>query len=84
MSDDIPPSGNNAQAQIKSIVQRVQKMNEEKKAINDDIADIFTEARHAGYDVGALKELIRLLKMDPEDRKERSALVESYGNAFGA
>jgi uncharacterized protein (UPF0335 family) len=68
---------------LKSTVERVQRLKEERQGINDDIKVVFAEAKVHGLDVKVVKELIRLLEMDPQDLKERNTLIAEYGTALG-
>ena len=86
MSDAPPPAGHNTDTtsdRLRSIVERVGRLELERKALNSDIKDIFTEAKSAGFDVKALRALIRERKEDSEERAEREALVEVYKRALG-
>lgn len=75
--------GDNSKEQIRSIVERVEKLNEDKDAISSDIKDIFSEAKGNGYDVKALRTIIRLRKMDANDREEAETILETYMHALG-
>lgn len=82
-SSDNEPSTSFAKDQLKAIVERVERLGEEKKAISDDIKDVFAEAKANGFDVKALRALIRLRKQDPDERKEHEAILEVYMHALG-
>lgn len=69
--------------QLKSIIERIERMEEEKKAIGDDIKDIYAEAKGNGFDVKALREIIRLRKQDPNERQEEETILETYMQALG-
>lgn len=69
--------------QIKAIVERVERLEEEKKAIADDIRDVYAEAKGNGFDVKALREIVRIRKQDAEKRKEHEAVLEVYMHALG-
>lgn len=69
--------------QIKSIVERVEKLEEEKKATADDIKDVYAEAKGNGFDVKALRTIVRLRKLDADTRREEEAVLETYMNAMG-
>jgi uncharacterized protein (UPF0335 family) len=58
-------------------------MEEEKKTISDDIRDIYAEAKGNGFDVKALRQIVRLRKMDPNDRAEAETILETYMHALG-
>ena len=69
--------------QLKSIVERIERLEEEKKGISDDINGIYTEAKSNGYDVKALREIIRMRKKDANERAEQEAILETYMAALG-
>lgn len=68
---------------VKQIVERVMRLNEEKASLNDDIAHVYAEAKATGYDVKALKIVVREMTQDPEKRREIDAIVETYRAALG-
>ena len=72
-----------AKEQLRSIIERVEKLEEEKKAISDDIKDVFGEAKVNGFDVKALRTIIRLRKMEATEREEQDAILETYMLALG-
>jgi uncharacterized protein (UPF0335 family) len=72
-----------AQDQLKAFVERIEKLEEEKKAIADDIKDVFAEAKGNGYDTKALRAVIRLRKQDKDERAEHEAILETYKAALG-
>ena len=72
-----------AKDQLKAFVERIERMHEEKKAISDDIADIYREAKGNGFDVKSLRIVIRLRGQDVNERKEQEAIVETYMHALG-
>lgn len=80
-------AGNNshkiARDTLKALVERIEKLEEERKAVSDDIRDIYAEAKATGFDVKALRRAIALRKLDPSEVEECSALVEMYLNALG-
>jgi len=78
-----PPSAGIAGAQLKSIVERIEKLEEEKKAIGDDIKDVFAEAKANGFDVKILRAVLRLRKQDAAEREEAETLLDLYLNALG-
>lgn len=75
--------GNLSKEQLKSIIERVERLEEEKKTITDDIRDIYAEAKGNGYDVKALRTIVRMRKQDADDRREQEAILETYLNALG-
>lgn len=75
--------GNNSAEQLRSVIERIERLEEEKKGIADDIKDIYSEAKGNGFDVKALRAIVRLRKQDEAKRKEHEALVDTYKNALG-
>lgn len=75
--------GDNAKQQLKSIVERVEKIADEVDVLRCDIKDIFAEAKGAGYDVRALRQIVRLRAEDPTKRAEREAILDTYMVALG-
>jgi uncharacterized protein (UPF0335 family) len=72
-----------AKDQLKAIVERIERLEEEKKAIADDIKDVYAEAKGNGYDIKALRKIIRLRKQDKNERAEEEAILETYMHALG-
>lgn len=72
-----------AKDQLKAIVERIEKLEEEKKAISDDIRDVYGEAKANGFDVKALRQIIKLRKIEPTERDEQEAILETYMHALG-
>ena len=73
-----------AKDQLKSIIERVERLEEDKAAIGSDIKDVYAEAKGNGYDVNALRAIVRYRKEDAQDRAEREAIFETYLAALGA
>jgi uncharacterized protein (UPF0335 family) len=71
-----------AQDQIRAFVERIERMEEEKKAIADDIKEIYAEAKGNGFDTKVLRTLIRRRKQDAAERAEQDALLELYEGVF--
>jgi uncharacterized protein (UPF0335 family) len=72
-----------AKDQLKAFVERVERLEEEKKAIADDIRDVYAEAKAVGYDTKALRTIVRLRKQDADERKEYETVLETYMHALG-
>lgn len=72
-----------AKDQLKAFVERVERLEEEKKALADDIRDIFAEAKGNGFDTKALRVIVRMRKQDADQRRELEALVDTYAVALG-
>jgi uncharacterized protein (UPF0335 family) len=80
---DDQPAHRFAKDQLKAFIERVERLEEEKKAIADDIRDVFGEAKANGFDVKALRSVVRLRKLDANERREQEAILETYLNALG-
>ena len=76
-----PP--NIAANELRQFVERVERLEEEKKAIGDDIKDVFAEMKARGFDVKVVRQIVRLRKRDVEERKEEEAILEVYMHALG-
>lgn len=75
--------GNNAAAQLKAIVERVERLKTEIAERNADVSDVYKEAKGNGFHVAAIKEVIRLRAQDPDKRREHESLVDNYRHALG-
>lgn len=69
--------------QLRTIIERVERLEEEKRGIAEDIKEVYGEAKGNGYDAAAIRAIIRRRKEDVEKRKEREAIVDLYLNALG-
>jgi uncharacterized protein (UPF0335 family) len=72
-----------AKDHLKSFVERIERLEEDKKCLADDIKDIYAEAKSNGYDVKALRAVIRLRKVDKDEQDEFDAIVDTYKQALG-
>ncbi|HZP78606.1 MAG TPA: DUF2312 domain-containing protein [Pseudolabrys sp.] len=72
-----------AKDQLKAFVERIERLEEEKKATSDDIRDVYAEAKGNGYDIKALRTIVRMRKEDVDERKEHEAILETYMHALG-
>jgi uncharacterized protein (UPF0335 family) len=77
------PATRFAKDQLKAVVERVERLEEEKKALSDDIRDVYAEAKGHGFDVKALRTIVKLRKQDTDERKEQEAILETYMHALG-
>jgi len=68
---------------LKSFVERIEKLEEEKAAIAGDIKDVYSEAKGVGYDTKTIRKVVALRKMDSADRAEAQALLDTYCHALG-
>jgi uncharacterized protein (UPF0335 family) len=76
-------AGTVASKQLKSFVERIERLEEEKKGIADDIRDVFAEAKGQGFDTKVMRQVIRLRKKDAAERQEEEALLDLYMHALG-
>jgi uncharacterized protein (UPF0335 family) len=74
--------GGVAKDRLKSIVERIERLEEEKLALVADIREVYSEAKGAGFDVKVMRQLIRLRKMDSEDRSQMEAVLDVYERAL--
>lgn len=72
-----------AKDQLRSIVERIERLEEEKKAIADDIRDVYGEAKANGFDTKVLRQVVSLRKKDLSEREEQDAIRDLYLNALG-
>ena len=77
--------GHNSAAgnQLRSIVERIERLEEDKRAVADDIKDVYAEAKGNGFDTKTLRTVIRLRKQDQKKRAEEAAILETYLHALG-
>ena len=73
----------NTDDMLRLLIERIERMETEKKGVSDDIRDIYSEAKAHGYDVKILRAVIRLRKMEKNERAEYEVLLETYMNALG-
>lgn len=78
-----PAVGGIAADRLRSIVERVERLEEERKGLASDIKDIFSEAKSAGFDVKVLRQIIRLRKQEPSEVEEQETLLDVYRRALG-
>jgi uncharacterized protein (UPF0335 family) len=76
-------SGGIAADRLRSLVERIERLEEERKALGGDIKDIYAEAKSAGFDVKVLRTLIRLRKQEPAEIEEQETLLDVYRHALG-
>ncbi len=72
-----------AREQLKSIVERIERLEEERKTIGDDIRDVYAEAKANGFDAKVLRQVIRIRKQDLAERQEQDAIRDLYLHARG-
>ena len=72
-----------ARDQLRSFVERIERLEEEKKAISDDIKEVYAEAKGTGFDSKALREVVKIRKQDQHERAEQEVIVDTYLHALG-
>ena len=83
MNETTNTAGGVAADRLRSIIERVERLEDERKALGEDIRDIFTEAKSAGFDVKIVKQLIKLRKQEPAEVEEQETLLDIYRKALG-
>ena len=86
MADDsscIDILNSTAQGQLKTIIERIERLEEDKAAVADDLKEVYAEAKGKGFDVKILRKVIRLRKQDKAKRQEEEALIDLYLSAIG-
>ncbi len=82
MQPDAKPANETGQ-RLRGIVERIERLEEERKALGSDIKDVFSEAKSAGFDIKVLRQLIRLRKQEPAEVEEQETLLDVYRRAIG-
>jgi uncharacterized protein (UPF0335 family) len=72
-----------AAEQLRLFIERIERLEEEKKGMADDIRDVYAEAKSTGYDVKTMRAIVRLRRMEKHHRDEAEALLETYKAALG-
>ena len=81
-----PAIGDNSTAtddRLRLLVERIERLNEEKQGIADDVKDVYGEAKAVGYDAKIIRQIVKLRKMKPDDRREQQVLLDTYAAALG-
>lgn len=68
---------------LRLLIERIERLEEEKKGISDDIRDVYAEGKAVGYDTKIMREVVRLRKLKPDDRSEHEIVLETYKAALG-
>ncbi|HEX3161197.1 MAG TPA: DUF2312 domain-containing protein [Pseudolabrys sp.] len=77
------PATRFAKDQLKAVIERIERLEEEKKATSDDIRDVYAEAKGTGFDTKALRAIVRLRKLDTDERREQQEVLDTYLHALG-
>lgn len=72
-----------AAGQLRTFIERIERLAEEKQTIADDMKEVYAEAKGTGFDTGAIRELVKLRKQDMAERQEREAILDLYKAALG-
>ena len=86
MADDaanIDTLNSTAQGKLKSLIERIERLEEDKAAVSGDLKEVYAEAKGEGFDVKIIRKVIRLRKQDGAKRQEEEALIELYISAIG-
>lgn len=68
---------------LRLLIERIERLEEEKKGITDDIKDVYAEAKATGFDPKIMRQIVRLRKLRPDDRREMEVLIDTYKSALG-
>src|SRR6185437_2962110 len=77
------PATRFAKDQLKAFVERIERLEEDKKATSDDSRDVYAEAKGTGFDTKALRSIVRLRKLDTDERREQQEVLDTYLHALG-
>ncbi|MBR1945106.1 MAG: DUF2312 domain-containing protein [Alphaproteobacteria bacterium] len=83
MAEEIKDVNGVDAARLLSYIERIEHIEEEKKALQNDIKEIFEEAKSANFDVKAIKQLLKIRKMDDQERQEEEFVLDVYKRALG-
>ena len=75
--------GTVAADELRLLIERIERLEEEKKGMSDDIKDVYSEAKARGYDSKIMRQIVRLRKMETHDRQEMEAILDTYKAALG-
>ncbi len=76
-------TGGVAGQRLKSLIERIERLEEEKKGLADDVKDVYAEAKGVGFDAPTIRRIVKLRKMEPEKIREQDELLELYKSAIG-
>lgn len=79
----MPEVGGIAGERLKSFIERIERLEEEKRALAEDIKEVFAEAKGVGFDVKTIRQVLKIRKMDKDDLDEQEALLDTYLRALG-
>jgi uncharacterized protein (UPF0335 family) len=79
----MPDVGGIASERLKSFIERIERLEEEKRALAEDIKEVYAEAKGVGFDTKTMRQVIKIRKMDQDDLDEQEALLDVYKRALG-
>jgi uncharacterized protein (UPF0335 family) len=79
----MPDVGGIAGERLKSFIERVERLEEEKRALAEDIKEVYAEAKGVGFDIKTMRQIVKIRRMDQEDIDEQEALLDTYKRALG-
>jgi uncharacterized protein (UPF0335 family) len=79
----MPDVGGVAGAQLKSLIERIERLEEEKRALGEDIKEVFAEAKSSGFEPKIMRQIIKIRKMDKDEHDEQESLLDVYMRALG-
>lgn len=82
-AENMVTTGTIAADRLRSFIERIERLEEEKSGIAADIREVFSEAKSAGFDIKVMRQLLKLRKMEPADRSEQEELLDLYRHAIG-
>ena len=83
MTEEVTNAGDVDAGRLLSLIERIERLEEEKKGLANDIKEVFAEAKSAGFDVKAMRQILKIRKMDEGDRQEEEFMVDKYRLALG-
>ncbi|MCF6326533.1 MAG: DUF2312 domain-containing protein [Devosiaceae bacterium] len=69
--------------QLRAFIERIERLEDEKKAISEDIKEVYAEAKGSGFDAKIIRQIVRIRKLDASERMEQEALLDTYMHALG-
>ncbi|MGB4107938.1 MAG: DUF2312 domain-containing protein [Alphaproteobacteria bacterium] len=81
--EDTKEVGGVAGQRLKSLIERIERLEEEKKGLGDDVKDVYAEAKGVGFDAPTIRRIVKLRKMEPEKIREQDELLDLYKSAIG-
>jgi uncharacterized protein (UPF0335 family) len=78
----ITTPGSNSKAELKNFIERIERLEEEKKALSEDIKQVYAESKATGFDTKVIRKVIAARRMDPDDRRTLNEMIETYLHAL--